>query len=240
MGKTTGISWTDSTWNPWMGCHKVSTGCKNCYMFREQEHYGNDPNVVRRSKTTFNDPLKWKEPKRIFVCSWSDFFIKEADEWRVEAWDIIRKTPHIYQIPTKRPENIINSIPGYWDEIRERIILLVSTENQETYNRRTHYFYTLSMYGASHRVKMGISAEPLLENIDLGATKYILNWVIVGGESGAKNKVRIDNLDWYRSLRDQCQEAGIPFFLKQAWIDGQLVKEPFLDGRQWLEFPDSF
>lgn len=79
MGKTTGISWTDATWDPWMGCHKVSEGCRNCYMFREQEHYGNDPNIVRRSKSTFNDPPKWKEPKNIFTCSWSDFFIQEAE-----------------------------------------------------------------------------------------------------------------------------------------------------------------
>ncbi len=93
MSETTGIQWTEATWNPWRGCHKVSAGCKHCYMFREQIRYGSDPNQVLRSKTTFYDPLKWQEPKRIFTCSWSDWFIEEADPWRAEAWDIIRKTP---------------------------------------------------------------------------------------------------------------------------------------------------
>ena len=107
MGNKTGIEWCTSTWNPWRGCHKLRAGCKNCYMFREQNQYGHDPNIVVRSKTTFNDPLKWKEPAKVFVNSWSDFFIEEADPWRDEAWDIMRRTPHLtYQILTKRPENI--------------------------------------------------------------------------------------------------------------------------------------
>jgi len=76
MGRQTGIEWAHTTWNPWMGCTKVSAGCKNCYMFREQSRFGHDPTKLRRSKTTFEEPLKWKEPKRIFVCSWSDFFLE--------------------------------------------------------------------------------------------------------------------------------------------------------------------
>src|ERR1039458_4146588 len=96
MGSKTGIAWTDATWNCWQGCHKVSAGCKNCYMFSEKTHYGQNPNVVMRSNpVTFNAPLRWaKNPEKypgikfIFVCSWSDFFIEEADPWREEAWDI--------------------------------------------------------------------------------------------------------------------------------------------------------
>src|SRR3990167_5576666 len=98
MAETTGISWCDATWNPFMGCHKVSQGCAKCYMFREMKFYGRDPNVVVRSKTTFNNPLKWaKNGKvnsgaKIFTCSWSDWFIEEADEWRDEAWEIVKNT----------------------------------------------------------------------------------------------------------------------------------------------------
>jgi hypothetical protein len=88
MGEKTGISWCDATWNCWQGCHKVSPGCKNCYMFAEKSRYGQNPGiVVRSSDSTFNAPLKWaKNPekyghiKRIFVDSWSDFFIQEADQ----------------------------------------------------------------------------------------------------------------------------------------------------------------
>lgn len=107
MGNSSNIEWTDATWNPWHGCHKVSQGCKNCYMFRDKRRYGQDPNVVTRAaSTTFYAPLKWKKPRRIFTCSWSDFFIEEADPWRDEAFAIMALTPqHTYQVLTKRPES---------------------------------------------------------------------------------------------------------------------------------------
>src|ERR1700690_4357975 len=106
MGITTGIEWTDASWNPWYGCHKVSQGCKGCYMFRDMLRYGRNPNLVARSKTTFGDPLRWpQKPAMCFTCSWSDWLIEEADPWRDEAYDIIRATPWIaYQILTKRIE----------------------------------------------------------------------------------------------------------------------------------------
>lgn len=113
MGEKTGISWTNATWNPWQGCHKVSLGCRECYMFREKIRYGREPNVVVRSRPhTFNLPLRLKTPQRVFTCSWSDFFIEEADPWRDEAWEIIRRTPHLtYQIVTKRPERMAGRLP---------------------------------------------------------------------------------------------------------------------------------
>lgn len=108
MGHKSNIEWTEATWNPWHGCHKVSQGCKNCYMFRDKERFGQDPNVVVRSKTKFYDPLKWTEPRTIFTCSWSDFFIEEADAWRDEAFAIMALTPqHTYQVLTKRPERML-------------------------------------------------------------------------------------------------------------------------------------
>src|SRR5262245_7502608 len=99
MGERTNISWTDRTWNPWRGCRKVSPGCKNCYMFREQARYGRDPAAVVRTKT-WRDPLRYQRqaeqlgrPLRVFTCSWSDWFIEEADPWRQEAWRVVRSCP---------------------------------------------------------------------------------------------------------------------------------------------------
>lgn len=69
MSQSTGIEWTDATWNPWQGCHKVSPGCKVCYMFRDKKRYGQDPNTVKRSKTVFHAPLGWADGKRVFTCS---------------------------------------------------------------------------------------------------------------------------------------------------------------------------
>jgi protein gp37 len=107
MAHESKIEWTEATWNPWHGCHKVSQGCKNCYMFRDKARYGQDPNVVVRSKTKFYDPLKWTEPRTIFTCSWSDFFIEESDAWRDEAFAIMALTPqHTYQVLTKRAERM--------------------------------------------------------------------------------------------------------------------------------------
>lgn len=214
MGENTKIEWTDHTWNPWMGCHKVSHGCKNCYMFREQTHYGGDPNVVVRSKTKFSEPLKWREPARVFTCSWSDFFIEEADQWRDEAWDIIRRTSHLtYQILTKRPENIIDRLPDDWGLGWPNVWLGVSAEDQKNADKRIPQLFEIPA------VIRFISAEPLLGSIDLDMAYYVPDWIIVGGESGPN--CRPMDLSWARSIRDQCKEAGVLFFMKQigGWPD---------------------
>lgn len=109
MGQTTAIAWTDATQNFWQGCKKVSTGCKFCYMYRDKERYKADPTlVVRSADATFYAPLRkrsFQEPQRVFTCSWSDFFIEEADAWRPDAWYVMKRSPHLitYQILTKRP-----------------------------------------------------------------------------------------------------------------------------------------
>jgi protein gp37 len=116
------IEWTDATWNPWMGCEHVSPGCDNCYMFTDMRRYGSNPEAIRRSKTKFKDPLKWARNRqryghinKIFTCSWSDFFITDADEWRDDAWNIIRRTPMLtYQVLTKRPVLIRRRLPSDW------------------------------------------------------------------------------------------------------------------------------
>ena len=208
MGKTK-ISWTDYTWNPWRGCHKVSAGCKNCYMFRDQKRFGNDPNIVARSKTTFDAPLKWKDPAMVFTCSWSDFFIEEADEWRDDAWEIIRQTPHLtYQILTKRPENIRSRLPEDWGDGWPNVWLGVSIESWESTGRG----WFLSYVPAKVRF---ISAEPLIGVLNLSWVLAIekFHWVIVGGESGPG--CRLMDLEWARDIQDDCKQHGVAFFMKQ-------------------------
>lgn len=213
MGETTGIEWTEATWNPWHGCLKISPGCKLCYMYRDKKRYGQDPMLVVRSKTTFYDPLKWKEPKMVFTCSWSDFFIEQADSWRDEAWDIIRRTPHLtYQILTKRPERIIGHLPADWGinphDGYHNVWLITSCENQEYADERVDKLRSVNAR------TIGLSLEPLLGPIVLTENQLRdVSWVIVGGESGPE--AREMNLDWARSLRDQCAQFKIPFFMKQ-------------------------
>jgi protein gp37 len=110
-----GISGCDESWNPWHGCEKVSEECRFCYMYRDKERYGQNPIQVVRSKTKFDAPLKYKTPKLVFSCSWSDFFIDHADPWRPEAWEIMRQaSQHTYLLLTKRPERIVDHLPDRW------------------------------------------------------------------------------------------------------------------------------
>ena len=156
------ISWTGSTWNPWHGCKKVSAGCKFCYMYRDKERYGQNPTTVLRGKTTFNKQLEWEDPKLIFTCSWSDWFIKEADDWRPEAWDIMYQTPyHFYQVLTKRPQRIQSHLPSNWGEGYSNVWLGVSAEDQPNYDTRVQI-----LMQSPARIRF-LSLEPLIGPIDL-------------------------------------------------------------------------
>ena len=226
MGAKTGIEWTDASWNPWHGCHKISPGCKFCYMFREKERYGQDPNIVVRSKTMFRAPLKWMEPKLIFTCSWSDWFIEEADPWRQEAYDIIRQTPqHRYQILTKRIDRAAGRLPN---QLLPNLWLGVSAENREMYLRRVPI---LRQMPSAIRF---LSLEPLLE--DLGTLNLSgISQIIVGSESGPGARPMSE--DWVRSIRDQAVAAGVAFFYKQRLEGGRKISLPELDGIRWAQIP---
>lgn len=237
MAKDTAIEWTDHTWNPWVGCRKVSQGCKNCYMFRDQRRFGNDPTLIRRtSKDTFYAPLKWDHAAQgvelVFTCSWSDFFLEEADEWREDAWRIIDRTPYLtYQILTKRPENILSRLPEDW-MVRDgyaNVWIGVSAENQEQYDRRIPLLLDVPA-----RVHF-ISAEPLLGPIEMA---HWVNWVITGGESGPD--ARPMDPEWAKMIRDYCVENKIAYFHKQHGghhkVNGHWGGRE-LEGRTWDQMP---
>lgn len=233
MGKDTGIEWTDSTWNPWAGCQKVSQGCKHCYMFRDQKRYGNDPKVIRRTKDpTFYAPKRKREfGPLVFTCSWSDFFIEDADDWRDDAWGVIRDTPHLtYQILTKRPERIADHLPNDWGDGWANVWLGVSVENDDV----TERIAVLQDIPAAVRF---ISFEPLLGPIiHWDATG--IHWAIVGGESG--DKARPMDVGWAVKIWGECQEWGVAFFMKQlgGWPDKHGRMEDFPPTLRVREFPD--
>jgi protein gp37 len=239
MAKNSGIDWTDHTWNPWQGCRKVSPGCANCYMYRDKARYGQDPTTVVRSKPgTFNAPLHWKDPARVFVCSWSDFFIEDADDWRDEAWEIMRRTPHLtYMLLTKRAENIKDRLPPDWP--LKNVWLGVTAENQQTANERL----AVLLFDVP-ATKRFVSVEPMVGPVDLGhalckawsdggATmgRY-LDWVICGGESGPEAREMLP--EWALLLKRQCASSNTPFFMKQM-----SRKAPIPDFLQGREFPES-
>jgi len=241
MGIKTGISWTDATWNPWQGCTKVSPGCKNCYMYREKKRYGQDPATVVRSKPkTFNAPLKWDLPERsrIFVCSWSDFFHEDADEWRGDAWEIIESLPQYdFLIPTKRIERLFDLNNDF---LTSNVWLGVSVEDQETADRRIPILADMSVD------LRWLSIEPMLEEIDL--TDHFVyydgwnapfDWVVYGGESGSG--CRPCNPDWIRLGIEQCKIADVPVFVKQlgGWPDTRSKLEDLPEDLRIREFPNG-
>ncbi len=230
MNKTK-IEWTDRTWNPVTGCTKVSQGCKNCYAERLYERF-NGPHSFKKVLThpeRLQQPLKWKQPSKIFVNSMSDLFHEDVPFYFIDHvfMTMALCNQHIFQILTKRPERMIEYFSNHPAEILKpgflplkNVWLGVSVEDQATANERIPL---LLQVPASIRF---LSCEPLLGQIWLRSvieqnygkdiyTDYLtgINWVIVGGESGPK--ARPMHPDWARSIRDQCKEAGVPFFFKQ-------------------------
>lgn len=192
----TNIAWADYTWNPWQGCHKVSEACKNCYMFRDKERFGQDPNVVVRSKpSTFNKPYKIPDGSWVFTCSWSDFFIKEADDWRADAWKVIRETPKLkYLVLTKRIDRFWDSIHGVPDDWGKEnyghVWLGVTAGNQDEANKAIPLL--LKIKAVSPWLKVFVSVEPMIGKVDL--TKIIYKPSVPDYLQGEDITIQIDAL----------------------------------------------
>lgn len=193
-------------------------------MYRDKERWNQDGSKIYRSApATFNKPLHYKEPALVFTCSWSDWFIQEADEWRGEAWEIIKKTPHLtYQILTKRPERIKQCLPPDWGTGYPNVWLGVSAENQEMLDLRVPI---LEEIPAAVRF---VSIEPLIGRIwdfarlapypKNGVDFFPIHWAIIGGESGNANGkygYRDCETDWIETIMQACEYYKIPVFVKQ-------------------------
>lgn len=244
MGEQTAIGWTEKTWNPWHGCTKISPGCKYCYMYRDKARYGQDPTKVVRSKTTFRDPLKWGDPALVFTCSWSDFFIQEADEWRNDAWNVIRATPHLtYQILTKRPERIPDCLPDDWGDGWAHVQLGVSVESEEYRWRLMRLLMVpAALYFASFEpllASVGNVAQ-FLPHCKMNSGRHCghrsLRWAIIGGESGPERREM--SMEAFEDLVEQLR-GFVPIYVKQdsALHSGQQGRIP---NEMWLkEFPKA-
>ena len=234
MSDNSSIEWTEATWNPVTGCSKVSPGCEHCYaerMSRRLQAVGL-PNYVNGFDLTVHEtalslPLKWKSSKQIFVNSMSDLFHEDVPaEFILKVFSTMNHTKwHTYQILTKRSDRLKNLdriIP--W---AEHIWMGVSVENEKYNIRLEHLRQT--------RAKLKfLSLEPMLgplRNLDLTD----IDWVIVGGESGPG--ARPLNPDWVMDARDQCINAGIPFFFKQWGGVRKKKAGRLLEGRTWEQMP---
>ena len=240
MAETTSISWCDATWNPWIGCTKISPACDHCYAARDNERRkwvsGWGSGVPRHRTKTWGDPIKWNKKAaltgyrpRVFCASLADIFDNEvSDEWRSDLFQLWRNTPLLRWIPlTKRIGNAKKMLPKDWPDAFPHVGMMSTLENQEVWDRDYHKLASLP---AAWR---GVSAEPLLSAINIGDAKP--DWIITGGESGPH--FRPLDMDAVRSLRDQCARNGVAFHHKQnGGITGK-VAGCLVDGVEHKHFP---
>ena len=210
--KTTKIEWTDKTWNPITGCTKISAGCANCYaeimskrlQAMKQDKYKNGF-ILTMHNNVLDEPIKWKKPHTIFVCSMSDLFHENVPFSFIDkVVETIKSTPqHNYQILTKRA----NRMAEYFsDKIIPKNAWLGVTVDIASSKSRIDFLGNLNA-----PIKF-LSCEPLLE--DLGDMNLDgIDWVIVGGESGAKARPMKE--EWVQSIKVQTEKQGSAFFFKQ-------------------------
>jgi protein gp37 len=276
MGANSKIEWTEHTFNPWMGCAKVSTGCKNCYAEGIVKRTGQEIWGVHAGRKMMSDkywekPVQWQKAAakagridRVFCASMADVFERHQDravdkelrDARFWLFQLITETPNLmWLLLTKRPENIR---PMYlevyhdagWHPTPEEfhmphnVCIMTSVENQEQADKRIP---ELLKVPAKYR---GLSVEPLLGPVELStwfdcewngnyfveAFTDQLHWVIVGGESGPN--ARPMHPEWAISLRDQSQNAKVPFFFKQwgKWVHAGDDRFDRKDGKvEWFD-----
>lgn len=206
-------------WNPWHGCKKISEGCRHCYVYRQDSMYGSPINSSEVRKTgSFDLPVRRKRDKSyklapnsmIYTCFTSDFFVEDADDWRIEAWDMIRRrNDMMFYIFTKRIDRFNISLPEDWGDGYDNVIIGCTVENQDRANYRLPIFKTLPI-----KYKTIICA-PILEPIDIaGYLDGSIYEVAVSGESG--NAARNCDYDWVLSIREQCIMADVSFCFHQT------------------------
>ncbi len=217
-------------WNPWHGCHKLSAGCQNCYVYRRDESVGRDASVVTRT-ADFDLPRRrgrsgdYKLPpgSTVFACMTSDFFVEDADAWRPDCWQMMRERPDLqFHIITKRIHRAMDCLPDDWGGGWPNVTLWCTCEDQEQADRRLPVFLAVP---ARHK---RIIHEPMLGPIDIEA--YLdagtFELVTCGGESGPR--ARLCRYDWVLATRAQCVRHGVAFHFKQTGArfvkDGRLYR----------------
>ena len=221
----------EQLWNPWHGCHKISEGCRHCYVYRTDAQYGRDPSIVERTKD-FNLPVRagwqglWKVPPgtTLNTCFTSDFFVEEADTWRAEAWAMMRRRSDLqFMFITKRIHRFYECIPPDWGEGYANVKICCTVENPD------RAAFRLPIFVSAPICHKGIVCEPLLGPVDL--SRFLdsgIEEVVAGGESGPE--ARVCDYGWVLDLRRQCVEAGVRFWFKQTGAnflkDGRLFRVP--------------
>lgn len=243
----TSIEWTDATWNPVAGCAILTAGCTNCYAMRMaarldamgvEKYRGLTRKSGGRAKWTgkiklddaaLSIPAKWSKPRRVFVNSMSDLFHQDVPaEFIARVWTSMAETPrHTYQILTKRPDRMVEIVPGL--PKLPNVWLGTSVED----GRVLHRIDELRRVPAAIRF---ISFEPLIGSV-ASASLHDIHWAIVGGESGPKSR-HMDPM-WVDEIETMCRRAGAAFFFKQWGGKNKKATGRMLRGRTYDEMPTA-
>jgi protein gp37 len=246
MGESSKIEWTDHTFNPWVGCEKVSPGCDHCYAESWAKRIGSaglwQGQRRRTSVSNWKQPLKWNSAcaaagtrARVFCASLADVFDNTVDrEWRADLFALIKATPHLdWLLLTKRIGNAKAMLPTDWGAGYPNVWIGATMVNQPEIDRDLEKLLDIPA-----RIRF-LSIEPMLSEIYFSENMFErIDWVICGGESGGKAR-RMD-VTWATLLRAQCKALGIAFFMKQGsaanWPDFKNFAS-FLPVLQVREFP---
>lgn len=259
MAENSKIEWTDHTFNPWMGCQKVSAGCDHCYAETLMDtrygkvKWGPHGERVRTAPANWRKPITWHNQapefmqyndrsQRVFCASLADVFDNQVpSEWRSDLFKLIYDTPHLnWLLLTKRPENIKKMLPDDWDMGWRNVWLGTTCEDQAAAERRVPILASVPAH-----IRF-LSCEPMIGPIKLNRLEVPwkadrpgtmnaflwdrIHWVIGGGETGKGS--RMMPAEWARDLRDQCAEFKVPFFMKQM-----TDKKPMPDDLLVRQFP---
>ena len=202
-------------WEPWSGCYKVSDGCTYCYYYGPYSKRFGQSSVQKTGD--FDKPLakaakredRIKGGKTVVTCFATDFFIPEADEWRAEAWGMVKQRPDLdFLILTKRIDRFHVSLPADWGDGYGNVNLGCTVESQELADYRLPLFLS---YPVKRRF---VACAPLLGPIDLSPYLGGIGHVTVGGETS--REARVCDYDWVLDIREQCINAGVTFWFKNT------------------------
>jgi protein gp37 len=235
MGMNSRIEWTESTWNPVTGCTKISPGCAHCYAERMahrlramgQANYRNGFRVTVHEHA-LELPRRWRKAQVIFVNSMSDLFHEDVPvDFILRVFDVIQRSDwHLFQVLTKRSLRLAELAPLLpWPD---NLWMGVTVESGEY----VHRIDDLRLVPPAVRF---LSLEPLLgplPRLDLDG----IDWVILGGESGPGARAMAE--EWALDVRDQCRQAGVPFFFKQWGGKNKKKAGRLLEGQTWDQMPE--
>jgi protein gp37 len=240
MGEFSKIEWTDHTFNPWIGCQKVSPGCDHCYAEAMMDHrygkveWGPHGERKRTSVANWRKPRQWAKAAngsrpRVFCASLADVFDNKVPaEWRSDLFQLIRDTPELdWLLLTKRPENITKMLPKDWGDGWTNVWLGATCEDQANFDRRWPI-----LRGTPAAVRF-VSYEPAIGPLRLNWSDgfaTLPSWIICGGESG--HGARYMEPRWAENIRDDCEQMSIAFFMKQM-----TGKKPVPDDLLVRQFP---